>query len=163
MTPNNPNQRKAFLIAIIILLSLNIVLLAFLLLSKEEPKRSHSPDRKALISNFLKTEIGFDQQQLLQYDTASNLYRSKIKLLAENIRSNKNEQIKKLVAGNFSDSVVQLLLQQSASEHYTMEENMFAHIKNVRQLCKPSQLPAFDSLFGKVFGRRGEGNKNMNK
>ena len=161
MIPNNPNQRKVFLIAIIILLSLNILLLAFLLLDKKEPQRGHRPDRKALISNFLKTEIGFDQQQLLRYDAASNLYRSKIKPLAENIRANKNEQLKKLVAGNFSDSIVQLMVKQSAEAHNTMEENMFAHIKNVRQLCKPSQLPAFDSLFGKVFGRRGE--KNMNK
>jgi hypothetical protein len=163
MIQNNPNQRKAFLIAIVILLSLNVILLAFLLLGKEVRHAVHRPDRKAMISNFLKTEIGFDQHQLLQYDSASNRYRSKIKHLAENFGARKNEQFKKLLSGNFSDSVVQLLVKQSAAAHNTMEENMFAHIKNVRQLCKPSQLPAFDSLFGKVFGRRGEGNKNINK
>jgi flagellar basal body-associated protein FliL len=160
MITNNPNQRKVFLIALIILLAVNIVLLTFLLVNKEGSRKGHNrPDRKAMISNFLKTDIGFDQQQLLQYDTASNLYRSKTKHLFENFRANKNEQLKQLVAGNFSDSVIQLLGEQSAANHKTMEVNMLYHIKNIRQLCKPSQLPAFDSLFNKVFGRRDEGGK----
>jgi hypothetical protein len=63
------------------------------------------------------------------------------------------------VAGNFSDSIIQLLGEQSAATNKIMEVNMFTHIKNIRQLCKPAQLPAFDSLFNKVFGRRNEGEK----
>ncbi len=160
MITNNPNQRKVFLIALIILLAVNIVLLTFLLVNKEGSRRGHNrPDRKAMISNFLKTAIGFDEHQLLQYDSASNLYRSKTKHLFENFRANKNEQLKQLVAGNFSDSVIQLLGDQSAATHKTMEVNTLNHIKNIRQLCKPSQLPAFDSLFNRVFGRRDEGGK----
>jgi hypothetical protein len=159
MIINNPNQRKVFLIAITILLSVNIVLLTFLLVNKDGKRQGQRPDRKAIISNFLKTDVGFNQQQLLQYDTTSNLYRSKVKRLFENIGTNKNEQLKKLVAGNFSDSIIQLLGEQSAATNKIMEVNMFTHIKNIRQLCKPAQLPAFDSLFNKVFGRRNEGEK----
>jgi hypothetical protein len=159
MIINNPNQRKVFLIAITILLSVNIVLLTFLLVNKDGKRQGQRPDRKAIISNFLKTDVGFNQQQLLQYDTTSNLYRSKVKRLFENIGTNKNEQLKQLVAGNFSDSIIQLLGEHSAATHKTMEVNMLTHIKNIRQLCKPAQLPAFDSLFNKVFGRRNEGGK----
>lgn len=159
MIINNPNQRKVFLIAITILLSVNIALLTFLLVNKDGKRQGQRPDRKAMISNFLKNDVGFNQQQLLQYDTTSNLYRSKVKRLFENIGTNKNEQLKKLVAGNFSDSIIQLLGEQSAANNKIMEVNMFTHIKNIRQLCKPAQLPTFDSLFNKVFGRRNEGEK----
>ena len=145
MIINNPNQRKVFLITITILLSVNIVLLTFLLLNKDRAKQGAKSDRKTVISNFLKKEIGFDQEQLLQYDTTSKLYRVKIKSFFENFGTNKNEQLKKLVSGNFSDSVIQSLGDESAAAHKIMEVNMFTHIKNIRQLCKPAQLPAFDS------------------
>jgi hypothetical protein len=112
-----------------------------------------------MISNFLKTDVGFDQNQLLQYDTASNLYRSKMKSLFESLGTNKNDQLKKLVEGNFNDSIIQKLGEESAANHKTMEANKLVHIRNIRALCKPNQLAAFDSLFTKVFGRREEGVK----
>jgi len=155
MITNNTNQRKILLISFTILLAVNIVLLSFLLFKKEGSSKEHNrPDRKAMISNFLKTDVGFDQNQLLQYDTASNMYRSKMKSLFESLGTNKNDQLKKLVEGNFNDSVIQKLGEESAANHKTMEANKLVHIRNIRALCKPNQLAAFDSLFTKVFGRR---------
>jgi hypothetical protein len=160
MITNNTNQRKVLLIAITILLTINIVLLSFLLFKKEGNSKVHNrPDRKAMISNFLKTDIGFDQNQLLQYDTASNLYRSKMKSFSESLGANKNNQLKKLVESNFNDSIIQQLGDESAANHKTMEANKLIHIRNIRALCKPNQLVAFDSLFTKVFGKREEGVK----
>jgi hypothetical protein len=160
MITNNTNQRKVLLIAFTILFAVNIVLLSFLLFKKEGNSKEHNrPDRKAMISNFLKTDVGFDQSQLLQYDTASNLYRSKMKSLFESFGTNKNDQLKKLVEGNFNDSIIQKLGDESAANHKTMEANKLMHIRNIRALCKPYQLAAFDSLFTKVFGRREEGVK----
>jgi len=160
MITNNTNQRKILLISFTILLAVNIVLLSFLLFKKEGNSKEHNrPDRKAMISNFLKTDVGFDQNQLLQYDTASNMYRSKMKSLFESLGTNKNDQLKKLVEGNFNDSIIQKLGEESAANHKTMEANKLVHIRNIRALCKPNQLAAFDSLFTKVFGRREEGVK----
>lgn len=158
MITNNKNQRKVLLTAITILLAVNIVLLSFLLFKKEGNSKEHNrPDRKTMISNFLKTDVGFDQSQLLQYDTASNLYRSKMKSLFESFGANKNYQLKKLVEGDFNDSSMQKLGDESAANHKTMEINKLIHIKNIRALCKPNQLAAFDSLFTKVFGKKEEG------
>ena len=61
--------------------------------------------------------------------------------------------------GNFNDSIVEKLGEESAENHQTMEVNKLTHIKNIRALCKPNQLAAFDSLFTKVFGKREEGVK----
>jgi len=87
------------------------------------------------------------------------MYRSKMKSLFESLGTNKNDQLKKLVEGNFNDSVIQKLGEESAANHKTMEANKLVHIRNIRALCKPNQLAAFDSLFTKVFGRREEGVK----
>lgn len=151
---NDQNKSKVFLVIIAILLITNIAMLIFFLQKKEAPKQANRPDRKTYISNFLKNEIGFNQAQLVQYDTLSKQQREKMNLFFETMRNKKNEQFKELVAGDFNDSVINRLAEKSASSQKAMEVNMLTHIKSIRQLCTPAQQPAFDSLFVKVFNRR---------
>ncbi|MEP7143201.1 MAG: hypothetical protein ABI707_10045 [Ferruginibacter sp.] len=160
---NNQNRSKVFLVIIAILLIANIAMLAFFLQKKGLARQSDRPDKKAFISNLLQKEIGFDQQQLSQYDTLSNRNREKIGKLFENVRNNKTRQFKQLVALNFNDSAVKLVAGQSAASQEIIEMNMFNHIKSIRLLCTPEQLPKFDSLFVKVFNWREEARKKTGK
>ncbi len=73
----------------------------------------------------------------------------------DSLRSSKDSQFKQLTANDFSDSVMTSVAEQSAASQKMMELQMFAHLKNVRMLCKPGQLSKFDSLFVKVLNRRG--------
>ena len=78
----------------------------------------------------------------------------------ESHRASKDKQFKELAAGNFSDSVINRVADQSAGSQKIMELQMFNHLKNIRMLCTPEQLPKFDSLFVKILNRRGgEGKK----
>lgn len=162
---NDQNKSKAFLVIIAILLITNIAMLIFFLTKEGPAKQTTRPDRKTYISNFLKNEIGFNQSQLVQYDTLSNQQKEKMTLFFETMRRRKNEQFKELVAGDFNDSVINRLAEKSATSQKVMEVNMLTHIKSIRQLCTPAQRPAFDSLFVKVFNRRGgsEGRKKTIK
>ncbi|MBC7889946.1 MAG: hypothetical protein H7Z13_18880 [Ferruginibacter sp.] len=161
---NNQNKNKVFLAIIAILLIANIAILAFFLQKKgSQDKQGGRTDRKTFIANFLKNEIGFNQQQLSQYDTLSSRHREKISKLFENARNNKNEQFKQLLAGNFSDSVISVVAENSSAAQKLMEIRMFTHIKSIRQLCTPEQLPKYDSLFIKVFSRRGDSRKKSAK
>jgi periplasmic protein CpxP/Spy len=160
---NYQNRSKVFLVIIAILLIANIALLAFFLEKKGPDKQPDRQDRKAFIANFLQKEIGFNQQQLLQYDTLSIRHREKISRQFENIRNNKTGQFKQLVAFDFSDSSINMVANQSTASQKIIEVNMFNHIKSIRLLCTPEQLPKFDSLFIKVFNRRGEGRKKAEK
>jgi hypothetical protein len=55
-----------------------------------------------------------------------------------------------------------IVADQSAASQKMMELQMFNHLKNVRMLCKPEQLPKFDSLFVKILNKRGgEGRKKQ--
>jgi len=117
---NKQNRSKTYLSIIAILLVTNIAMVAFFLLKKDKGRHDKPRmERRAMISNFLKTEIGFDTIQLRLYDTLSIRHKESMK-------------------------------------------QMFDHLKNVRLLCRPDQLPKFDSLFVKVLNRRGsEGRKKQ--
>ncbi len=158
---NKQNRSKVFLLIIGILLIANIVMLSFFIMKKDSGKPERRPDRKAMISDFLKKEIGFNEAQLKQYDTLSDKHREGIKKMFDSLRSSKDNQFKQLTAGNFSDSVMNSIAEQSAASQKIIELQMFNHLKNIRMLCMPEQLPKFDSLFVKVLNRRsGEGRKN---
>ena len=152
---NKQNRSKVFLVIIAILLVANIAMVSFFLLKKDADKRDKKPEWKTVISGFLKNEIGFDTVQLKQYDSLSDRHRDNIKKLMDSLRNTKEKQFKELASVNFSDSAMNIIADRSAATQKTMELNMFNHLRNIRLLCKPDQLPKFDSLFGKVLNRRG--------
>jgi Spy/CpxP family protein refolding chaperone len=152
---NKQNRSKVFIAIIGILLVANIALVSFFLLKKDDNRHEKRPDKKAMISTFLKSEIGFDTLQLKQYDTMSDRHKENMKKMMDSLRSPKDKQFKELVAANFSDSVMNSVAEQSSTSQKAMELQMFSHLKNIRLLCTPEQLPKFDSLFGKVFSRKG--------
>ena len=151
---NKQNRSKVFLTIIGILLVANIAMVSFFLL-KKDTKREKRPDRKAIIANFLKTEIGFDTAQLQQYDTLSNRHREIMKKMFDSSRITKDNQFKELTTANFSDSAMNNIADRSAAFQKAMELRTFNHFKNIRLLCTPEQQPKFDSLFDKVLNRRG--------
>lgn len=160
---NAQNKSKIFLTIIGILLVANIAMVSFLLMKKDggKPDKPRT-DRRTMIADFLKTEIGFDTVQLQQYDTLSKTHKDNMKKMFESLRSTKDKQFKELTAANFSDSIMNNIADRSAASQKIMELQMFNHLKNVRLLCKPEQLPRFDSLFVKVLNRRGgEGRKKQ--
>jgi periplasmic protein CpxP/Spy len=158
---NTQNRNKVFISIIIMLMIANIILVALFLLKNDGGRRDKHQDRQAMIAGFLKSEIGFSTTQLQQYDKLSNKHRENIKAMFDSLKSSKDKQFKQLAAGNFTDSVMNSVAGQSAVSQKMMELQMFNHLKNIRMLCTPEQLPKFDSLFVKVLNkRRGEGRKN---
>lgn len=159
---NKQNRSKVFLSIIGILLIANIAMVSFFIFKKDDRKHEKRMDRKTMIADFLKKEIRFDAAQLHQYDTLSTRHRENMKKMFDSLRSSKDKQFAALTAGNFSDSVMNIVADQSAASQKMMELQMFNHLKNVRMLCKPEQLPMFDSLFVKILNKRGgEGRKKQ--
>jgi hypothetical protein len=63
-----------------------------------------------------------------------------MKSLFEDMRNNKNGQLKQLAAGNFSDSITNVVADQAVVSQKIMNIQMSNHIKSVRGLCTPEQL-----------------------
>ena len=153
-------KSKLLLIIIGILLLSNIVLLSFLMLNKPAPKRGMwGSDRYAVISNFLKTDIGFSKEQLQQYDTLNAHHRTTIKVMFDSVRSNKEGQLKNLSSAQFSDSAINATAVLSVSKQKDIEVIIFRHFRDIRSICTPEQQPKFDSLFYKALSRKNEGQK----
>ncbi len=117
------------------------------------------------IHDFLKTEIGFDQQQLDEYSKLREAHMKKIKPLFEEIRTAKDSFYALLYVNNPSDSSLNEAAKKIGDKQEVLDREVFAHFQNVRSLSHPDQLPKFDSLFKKVIDRitgRGRG-KPANK
>ena len=158
------SKNKILLITVIILLLTNIAMLVFFLNKGGERRRPHG-GREAMMTEFLKKEVGFTPLQLVQYDTLSKQHRATMKASFDKMRSSKEQQLKDLGAGAFSDSAINIAATQSSAMQKDMELGMLKHIATIRALCTPEQQPKFDSLFYKVWNRRGDnskkpGNKN---
>lgn len=155
MSANSKN--KILLIAVAILLLTNIAMLAFFLMGP--PKKGGHGGREAMMTEFLQKEMGFNPQQIQQYDTLSKQHREKMKAMFEEVGKNKENQLKQLGAADFSDSSINSIAGQSIEKQKLLEISMFEHLRDVRRICTPDQRPKFDSLVYKVLGRRGEGRK----
>jgi len=156
---NTASKSKVLLLIIAILVIANIAMLSFVLQRKDPPHQPNRPDRKAYISAFLKDDLGFDQQQLEQFDTLSNRHRTNMGTMFDKIRNNKTEQFRQLVNGNFTDSAINAVADQSLTRQKEIEIRMFNHIRNIRLLCKPDQVARFDAEFGKILARRNDGKR----
>jgi Spy/CpxP family protein refolding chaperone len=148
------NRSKTLITIIGILLIANIVLVSFFLLKKDEGKHDKRMDRKTVIGNFLKNDIGFNEAQMQQYDSISTWHSKYMKTMFEANRNSKDKQFKELTAADFSDSVMNTIADQSAGSQKALELQMFSHLKNIRALCTPEQQPKFDSLFVKILNKR---------
>ena len=150
----NDNKTKILLMIIAVLLIANISWLALYFQKSASDKSHFRQDRKTAIEAFLKKDVGFSQEQLVKFDSLSEQHRRKVSQTIDADRMNRAEQFKILLAANFSDSMIKELAQKSAAVQLTTETLMLIHMKEIRQLCQPEQLAAFDASFGKTLSRR---------
>lgn len=150
------SKNKILLITVVVLLLTNIAML-FLFLNKGPEKRGPHGGKEAMMTEFLKKEVGFTAQQLQQYDTLSKQHRENLKATFDEMRNSKSQQLRELGSKAFSDSAIILAAARSSDMQKQMEVKMLMHFKEIRNLCTPEQQPKFDSLFYKVWDRKGDG------
>lgn len=148
MKTNNSSNR-IFIIVIALLLIANIVTLTMLLANK----KPYADDRKNAMRNYLKTEVGFSDAQLNAYDTVKTNHRSQVKTMFDEIRLNKQLNLKKIGSDNFSDSSVIAAALYAATQQQYLETKMLNHLKEIRNLCTPAQRANFDTGFHKIMSR----------
>lgn len=153
-----PNS-KLFLAIIGILLVTNIAMLIFFLKGKPAERNGMRAGKKAMMMTFFQNEIGFSQQQLVQYDSLNEQHRRRVRAMFEAARKEKEGQFKEMAASNFSEQAIDSIASLSAGKQKAMEAEIFYNYKNIRNICQPAQLPAFDSLFYSVLNKRPEERK----
>ena len=145
------NTKSRALVAIIIFLLLsNIAILAFFLFYSDGRKSYRGKEDRNAVSVFLQKEIGFNKQQMDEYQKLKTAHMQSIKPLFDDIRSAKESFYDLLYINNAADSTINKAAGIIGEKQMALDVQMFNHFKNIRNLCTPEELPKFDTLFKKV-------------
>ena len=127
------------------------MLIFFLALSKPADKRqkNHSPNG---MYTSLQNDVGFNKDQLDQYQALRKEQRDKMRPLFNELRTSKKDFYKLLYSSANSDSLVSADADSIAQKQKTVDMHMFRYFKSIRNLCKPEQLPQFDSSITREIG-----------
>jgi ABC-type phosphate transport system auxiliary subunit len=147
-------KSKLFLLIIAILLLTNVAMLYFLFNKDKTDGKKPSFDKGTAAREFLQKEIGFNADQMQQYDTLAKQQREKMKAAFEGIRTSKEQIFKDLGNKSFSDSAIAEAVSKSSENQKNMERQFYSNMLQVRKLCTAGQQPKFDSLFYKMWSRK---------
>lgn len=147
-------NNKALIFLVVVLLLSNVGLLLYFLVWKK-PGYRHWGGQKGDFSivDFMKKEVGFNEEQTKQFKELHDKNRDSLKVLGDNIRTSKNELYKLLQQPNPPDSIVNRLAWQLAQNQESMELTMFRHFQRVRAICDSQQQVKLDSLVSRMNNR----------
>jgi len=148
-------NNKALIFLVVILLLSNIgLLLYFLLWNKPQHKPSGPPKGEFSIVDYMKKEIGFNDEQTKQFQQLHELNRDSLKTIGDSIRSSKNALYKLMQQStHVSDSAVNAAIRTLSVYQQRMEMNMFKHFERVRAICNPEQQVKLDSMVVRMNNR----------
>jgi hypothetical protein len=151
-------KSKLYLLIIGILAIANITLLYFLLSDNCKPskRRGGWAAHDAAARNFLQNDIGFNQQQLVQFDTLVKPHREKMKGIMELNKKEKENQFKQLGISAFSDSAIANAVKINAQNQSKIDIQLFQYLKTLRTLCTADQLVKYDTSFYKMWNKKGQ-------
>ena len=151
-TENSSN--KIFIIIIALLLIANIATLTLLLTGKKS-----KPEHPGRMRTFLKTEAGFTEKQLQDFDSVRADYKAQAKILLDRMQHDKQANLQQLAGSDFSDSVLVRAATAAAGDQQKVEMNMLEHLRRIRNLCTAPQRAVFDTGFYKILSKAAEEQK----
>ena len=144
-------KNKVLVTVIAILLLANIAMLVFFISGMKKPERENRPDPRAghTTESFLKSRIGFTDQQITQFNKLKEEHHQKLVPLFDDVRKTK-DQFYLMVKEAPSDSYLDSLAAQIGEKQRLLDREVFQTILQVRSLCTPQQQSTFDSLLPKI-------------
>lgn len=139
----NSSRNKVLLFLIGILLLTNIILVVFFVGKKDTGKPRGNRDRSAWVRDFLKDSVGFNEQQLTQYDKLRQQNRENMKPLFEDL-GNAKLKFYEMVGKPGTDSANQAAAALIGEKQQALDMAFFNHFRQVRSICTPEQLPNYD-------------------
>ncbi len=132
------NKNKFYLMIIISLLITNVLILFF---TYPFHKRGFDPNKPR---NIIIERLGFNQNQIVEYDKLIQVHRSKIREKDSTIKQLKNQLYLLLVSED--EDKKDSLIHEIANEQREIERIHFNHFMDIKNLCNPEQLIKFQEL-----------------
>lgn len=162
MSSRSKSRILIFIIAV--LLISNIAMLIFFLSGKPEmPKPDNERKPGYGISETLKKDAAFDDQQVKQYEELREKHWQKMKPMFHDMQATKNSFYSLVKDASVSDSTISTLASQIGEKQKAIDYQIFHHFRQIRNLCRPDQQSKFDTIYSGIVkrmsgGGRGPGN-----
>ncbi len=153
-------KNKALIILSAILLVFNLVILSFWLFGSQRNDHKAGKGERGMITTFLKSEIGFNEAQLQQYEAAKKQHWSGMRPLFEDLAASKQQLFQLVAAPDTTSSRIDSLADIVGDKQASIEKRMLLHFGRIRSICTPQQTAKFDSLFPGVVKKMTEGRRN---
>lgn len=151
------SKNKTLIFIVVLLLLTNIAVVGYFLFVCKKPNKL--PRGKDNFSAVLEKEVGFNKQQLAQFDELKKVHWANAKANMDKIVSIKNTIFDLTKQFNAPDSVVDKLADSIGGLQKQVEISAYHHVLETRKICTPQQLPAFDSLMKRLINRGHTGSK----
>ena len=144
-------KNKVLVTIIGILLLANIAMLVFFISGMKKPENENRSEQKPshTMESFLQSRIGFNEQQIDQFNKLKDEHHQRLYPLFEDVRLTKDEffiRAKDSVSAAYLDS----LALQIGEKQSILDRQVFETIRQVRSMCTPQQQIKFDSLLPKI-------------
>ena len=147
------NKTKLLTFSVIVLLILNISTLAFFVFSGNQ---LHGFNKRIEPKEIIIKKLGFDEQQVKEYQELIHWHRGNIDSLQEQIRNTKQKLYSELVKPKIDNKVKDSLVNKLANIQKEIEITHFKHFQDIKKLCKKEQLDRFNDLtqeLAKIFSK----------
>jgi flagellar basal body-associated protein FliL len=158
---NSKNKPLLFIILILLLANLAGIGYNYFMMKKDAPR--HQPmDRKELMGRYLKDQLKFTNEQMVQYEKLSATNKAETEPLFEVLKQEKEKRMNFLRENNYSDSALDEAVDRSIKKQAMLDRKMLEHIRNIRSICNEAQKQHFDTSFYKMM-RHNRGEKKSKK
>jgi len=147
------SRNKIYVLLIGLLLLSNLALVAFFVLNKPEKKEMRRDRPGSYMKDALKNEVGFNENQMTQFELMADQHRQQMRPLFEDISKTKEAFYQMLTKPATQDSLLNSAAKEIGEKQKLIDLKIFMHFQNIRQLCTPAQQPMFDSLIQRVVHR----------
>ncbi len=141
-------KNKALIILSAILLVANLVILSLWLFGRDH--KPSKPQQGNALTNFLKNDVKFDENQFRQFETAKHLHWDSMKPMFSQLSNSKQRFFKLAIADTASKAEVDSLANIIGQNQASIDKAFLGHFRQIRRLCRKDQKPVFDSLFPQV-------------
>jgi Spy/CpxP family protein refolding chaperone len=141
--------QKKMLIRIVVLLTiLNIMLMGGLFWKDffHGPPPQNNPDDSRDVSTILKKELNLTEEQVGQIRNLRSLFNEKEKVLAAEIKNERDSINIAMFNKNTNEELVRLLAGRVADNEFKMELLRFEQAQELKKICTPEQLEKFEVL-----------------
>ena len=154
MKTDNP---KKYRLVIILLIIVNLILIStwwYFDSTRLDMGDSNHHGRKEMRKNFFQTTLGLDSIQSEQFNMNNKEHFKRIRTMNNEIDSLKLLIRDEVFKPNPDEEVLNELFSKIAVIRTSIDTSIYYHFKELRSICKPSQVASFDSLMNEFFTKK---------